>query len=120
MKTGDQKRFITGRILITDRHPAIHGGVVHIRLEDTTRIDAESLVITEQIIENIEHSDSETEIRFRVDIPEETLIDPKNSYSISVWIDVTGGGKPGSGDLFSERANRVLTQGYGDFIEVRL
>ena len=120
METKNKKRFIDGRILISGKHPDIAGGVAHIRLEDTSRADVESDVIAERIIDNIAHSDSGSEIRFRLDIPEEAVIDPSHFYCVRVWIDVSGGGKPDAGDLFSDRAYRVLTQGYGNSIDVTL
>jgi hypothetical protein len=120
MGNREQTLRIGGRILISPDIPAVSGGVAHIRLEEISRQDAESVAITETIIDGIEHGRDGTSVSFHLQVPESKTIDPNGIYSIRVWIDIDGDGKPGPKDLFSDRAYRVLTQGYGNTIEIRL
>ncbi len=89
-------------------------------MEDVSRADAESTVIAETIVENIEHNEKETEISFCLEIAGENRINPKNFYSVRVWIDTDSSGKPSAKDLFSDCAYRALTHGFGDFVKVKI
>lgn len=105
--------------MITEKQPAFRAAVAHIYLEDVSHTDAESITIAENVVENIDHSDEETEISFRLEI-EEDAVKSKNFYSVRVWIDTNGNGKPDAKDLFSNEAYRVLTHGFGSYIEIRI
>lgn len=119
MKSDKQKRSVDGRIIVAGKIPAFRGAA-HVYLEDVSRADAESVTVAETIVETIAHGEAEeTEIPFRLEIADESRINPKNFYSVRVWVDV-GGETPDARDLFSDRAYRVLTRGYGDFVEIRI
>ena len=47
-------------------------------------------------------------------------IDPEHDYSVRVWLDRDGDGQPGSGDMWSDQAYRVLTRGFGTEVTVIL
>jgi len=115
-----QHQSVSGRILISEKNPAFRKAKAYVYLEDTTYADAESVVVAESVLEDINHDGNETEIPFRLEITDESRIDPKNFYSVRVWINVDGEGEISKEDLLSLRAYRVLTQGFGDFVEIRL
>ncbi len=120
MKAENDNHSVGGRVLISNSHPAFRGGVVYVRLEEISRADAESALIAELIIENIDHGDTETEIPFRLEIPVDGRIEPMGMYSVRVWVDTDGDGKRAPDDLYSDRAYRVLTYGFGDYVEIKL
>ena len=99
---------------------AFRNAAAHIYLEDVSRADAESVIISEAVVSPVTHSGKETEIRFHLEIKDKRLINPKHAYSVRVWIDTDGDGQPGAADLFSDRAYRVLTQGFGDYVEIQI
>jgi uncharacterized lipoprotein YbaY len=113
-----QDLSVAGRILIAGKVPAFRGASAHLYLEDVSRADAESVVIAQAVVKNVNHSNEVTEIPFRLKIEDRELIDPKNYYSVRVWIDTDGDGKPSAKDLFSDRAYRVLTRGFKDYVEI--
>ena len=112
---------VGGRIIIAAEIPAFRRARVYIYLEDASRADSESVVISETVIEGVDHDDEEqNEITFRLDISDTERIDPKNFYSVRVWINKNGDGKADERDLFSDRAYRVLTGGFGDSVEIKI
>ena len=116
MTNEKQNLSVGGKISIAEKSPAFRDATAHIYLEDVSRADAESNIIAEAKIENLDHSDKVTEIPFRLEIADASLIDPKRFYSIRVWIET----EQGANDLYSDRAYRVLTHGFGDYIEIQL
>ena len=111
---------VSGRILIAEKIPAFREATAHIYLEDISHADAESVIVAETSVVNIEHSERETEITFGLEIADESLINPKNLYSVRIWIDTNGDGKPSATDLYSDRAYRVLTRGFRDSVEIKI
>ncbi len=115
----DQNSEVTGRIVISGKIPAFREAVAHVYLEDTTYADTESVTVAETSVEEVEHHGKETIIPFRLRITDESRVSPKKFYSVRVWVDISSG-EPGRNDLFSDRAYRVLTHGFGNFVEVRI
>lgn len=111
---------LCGRIIIAANIPAFRWARVYIYLEDASRADSESVVVSETVIEGVDHGKEQNEITFRLDISDPECIDPKNFYSVRVWINKSGDGKADERDLFSDRTYRVLTGGFGDSIEIKL
>ena len=111
---------VGGRIVIAETIPAFRTATVHIYLEDVSRADAESVIIAETSVVNIEHTGRATEVPFRLEVEDKSPINPKNLYSVRVWIDTGGDGKTSAADLYSDRAYRVLTGGFGDSVEIEI
>jgi uncharacterized lipoprotein YbaY len=109
---------VGGRIVIAEKTPAFRNGTVHVYLEEVSRADAESVTVAETVIEDVGHGGRDTEIPFCLGISDRNSINPKNSYSVRVWIDTDG--EPSAEDLFTDRAYGVLTRGFGDFVEVKI
>lgn len=123
MGSEKQNLSIGGRIVISEKSPAFCNGTAHIYLEGVSRADAESVFIVETIVENIRHEGEgkQTEILFSLEIADENQVSPQNSYSVRVWIDTdVNDGQFRANDLFSDRAYRVLTRGFGNSVEVKI
>jgi hypothetical protein len=104
--------FVTGQIIISSGVPQFSGGVAHIRLVDTTYQDAVGVSVSEMTISDIQHQGRDTILNFRLEISELDRIESKNDYSVQVWIDVSGNGKPQAKDLFTRQNYPVLTHGF--------
>ena len=123
-KSRDNLSFVHGRILISAATKAFSGGTAHIFLEDISRADAPRRVVAKIEINNIEHplkdsGNSATGISFRIDFLDEAY-NPKNYYSLRVWIDLNGDEKQSADDLYNDRVYPVLTRGAGNFAEIPL
>lgn len=114
---------IKGNILISAETGSFFGGTGHIYLEDTSRADAPAEIIAETGIEGIKHSynllKKQTTIPFQLSF-DEMQIDPRNIYSIRVWIDKDNNGKQNEWDLYSDEFYPVLTHNAGVFVEIRV
>ncbi len=78
MKSENQNVQVGGQIVIAEKIPAFRAGKVHVYFVDVSSSDAESTVIAETIVENIQHDKKETEISFCLEIAAQKRIDPKN------------------------------------------
>lgn len=127
-----KEALVRGRIVIPNRVPSFTGATAHIFLEDVSRADGESLVIAEAVITNVSHEPSGdkvvggegegdgTAISFTLSDPPGTVVDPRTSYALRVWIDRDSDGKEGPSDLYSDESHRVLTRGAGSDITVKV
>jgi uncharacterized lipoprotein YbaY len=114
---------VTGQVVIAASVAAFAAGVVHVRLEDVSYADAAARLIAETIVSGVTHDpaqsrDGQTAIAFRLTVVEE--IDPGHDYSVRVWLDRDGDGKPGSGDVWSDESYPVLTRGFGTEVTIVL
>jgi hypothetical protein len=96
---------------------------VHVRLEDVSDADAAAPLVAEAVMTGVDHHPAEspegkTVVAFRLTPSGD--IDPGRDYSVRVWLDRDGDGKPGRGDLWSDQAYRVLTRGFGTDVTVVL
>lgn len=115
---------IEGRIVFTSNIPAFNNASIHIYVEDISYADAEAIVLAEKIIQDVQHSSAtidkhrETIIYFNLPLGREVKINESNDYAVRVWVDMNRGGQNSSQDLYSDQSIRVLTQGYGNKIEI--
>lgn len=127
-----KEALVRGRIVIPNRVPPFTGASVHVYLEDVSRADGESVVIAEAVITNVSHKPSNdkvvgreregdsTAISFTLSAPPGTVVDPRASYAVRVWIDRDSDGKESPGDLYSDESYRVLTRGAGSDVTVKV
>ncbi len=117
----DNSSFVHGRILISAETGTFSGGTAHIFLEDVSHADAPSRIVAKTRIVNIRHQsgDAATNIPFRIDFLDAGF-NPKNYYSLRVWIDVNDDGEQNTDDLYSDQIYPVLTRGAGNFAEILL
>jgi len=114
---------VTGQVVIAASVAAFAAGVLHVRLEDVSYADAGATQVAETIVSEVTHDparsgDGQTVIAFRIAVADE--IDPGHDYSVRVWLDRDGDGKPGTGDLWSDQAYPVLTRGFGTEVTIAL
>jgi uncharacterized lipoprotein YbaY len=111
--------LVEGKIQISSGVGQFKKGIAHISLVDATYQDASSILIAETAILHVDHQEGETVLPFQLEIAEPDRIKPNNDYSIQIWIDRNGNGKPESGDLFSKENHPVLTHGFGNYAVIK-
>ena len=112
------KPLVKGEILFEKDVPSFSGAAVYIRLEDVSRMDAPSKVISEQVIRNVKYdSISHSRIAFALHAK---IPDTKARYAISVHVDLDGNGKLNVGDFINMESYPVLTHGYPNNVLVRV
>ena len=79
---------------------------IYVRLLNTSMADAPSAVVAEQVIDHIASSVSKLVFRLEPDSIEE-----RDTYIVSVLVDVDGDGKISKGDYISMQSYPVLTFG---------
>ena len=114
---------VSGRVVITGSVGAFAAGVVHVRVEDVSYADAAAPVVGEIAVSGVTHDparapEGRTVVAFRIEVL--GTIDPEHDYSVRVWLDRDGDGRPGHGDMWSDQAYRVLTRGFGAEVTVVL
>jgi uncharacterized lipoprotein YbaY len=110
--------LVTGKIIYDRSTKDFSEATVHIRLEDTSRQDAPSRVISEQVLTNVSHdATKEDGVKFMLygDIQNE-----QSRYTISVHVDVDRDGKLSSGDLINMQGYPVLTFGNPDNLSIHV
>lgn len=113
----DNVPLIKGEVIFEEER-SFSKATAYIRLEDVSRTDAPSKVITEQLIHDVSYeagSHAKLEFRLYGQIP-----DKRASYAIYVYLDLDGDGQVGHGDYISMESYPVLTFGYPDRVSVRL
>jgi len=109
--------LITGEILIPANTKIADTAVAYVHLLDTSRADAASTVISEQVIANVATKLSRGErIKF---VLYGEIQNPQASYSVSVHIDVDADGQVGVGDYINVQSYPVATFGYPSHVEVK-
>ena len=87
------------------------GAVVHLKLEDVSRLDAAAVVVAEAVLPLASGAAAGADIPFSITVP---AADEAASYGVRAHVDTTGSGDISSGDLVSSQAYPVLTQGHPD------
>jgi hypothetical protein len=111
---------VSGRVVIGASVAPFTSGVVHVRLEDVSFADKRASLVGEAVIRGITHdprrSAGSTVVAFRV--TPDRAIEDDHDYSVRVWLDCDGDGKPSSHDVWSGQACPVLTRGFGSDVTV--
>lgn len=99
-------RSVRGRIALPPEIPLERARAVRIQVEDTSRLDAPSIVVAEQCLEDID-LESAAEVPYCVDVPDDA-VEVGKRYSVRVHVDVNGTGDVTTGDYVSTAAYPVL------------
>jgi len=108
--------LVKGKIIFDRNTKPFSEAMVFIRLQDVSRQDAPSKLISEQVLTNVSYEATKAEgVKFMLygDIPNE-----RSRYSINVHVDVDGDGKMSSGDLINMQDYPVLTYGNPDNVSI--
>jgi hypothetical protein len=106
-------RTVSGTLRLADA--VAPGAVVHLKLENVSRIDAAAIVVAEAILPLADGAPSGANIPFSITVP---ATDEAASYGVRAHVDTTGSGDISPGDLVSKQAYPVLTQGHPDRVLV--
>lgn len=112
------KPLVTGEILFPAHSVLPNNALAYVHLLDTSLADAPSIIIAEEVIEDIAGKAARGE-RIRFAIYGE-IQNQRASYSVSVHIDVDRDGRVGAGDYINMQNYPVITFGYPNHIEVKV
>ena len=107
-----EKNTIRGQVVLPNVQLPNQTADLIVQVEDVSRADAPSQVVGEQRVSGVPVQAGQV-LPFAIEVPAEH-IDPRNSYSVRVHVDMTGSGKIEPGDLISTQSYPVLTRGYGN------
>jgi hypothetical protein len=95
---------VKGKLVIDSQTPSFTGAKVYVTLEDVGRIDAEAIIIHQEILHDKAHSEGKYDFfEFQFESAESNSIHPR--YNLRAHVDITGSGEVNEGDL-------VTTQSY--------
>lgn len=110
--------LITGEILFGAEMETLSGATVHVYLENVSRLDASSEIITKRVIDDVFHERG-TEKRLSFNLYGD-LHDERASYSIRVHVDRRGNEQINVGDYVTMESYPVLTFGYPNHVTIRV
>jgi uncharacterized lipoprotein YbaY len=91
------------------------GAVVHLKLEDVSRLDAAAVVVAEAVLSLADGASAGANIPFSITV---TATVEAATYAVRAHVDTTGSGDVTPGDLVSSQSYPVLTQGHPDRVVV--
>jgi uncharacterized lipoprotein YbaY len=110
--------LVKGEILFGDYTKSFSGATIYVRLEDVSKLDAPSKVISEQAIRNVSYdSDDNKVINFEL---YGTIPDSRASYAVSVHVDLNNDGKLNLGDLINMESYPVITYSNSNTVSVHV
>jgi uncharacterized lipoprotein YbaY len=99
------KPVVKGEIKFAGKPDVPASAKIYVRLLNTSLADAPSNIVAEQVIDHLRNDEK---IAFRL---EPDSINERDSYTVSVLVDVDGDGKISKGDYISMQSYPVLTFG---------
>jgi hypothetical protein len=114
---------VTGKVVFENVSRPFEKATLYVKLEDVSRQDALSVIVSEQVIKNVEITREEVETgRYRqIDfILRGSIKDSKGMYIISALLDVDRDGRMGIGDYITQEYYPVLTHGNPRFAVVHV
>ena len=103
------KPVVKGEIKIAGKPDLPASAKMYVRLLNTSLADAPSAVVAEQVIDHVGGALSKDEkVGFRL---EPDSINERDTYIVSVLVDIDGDGKISKGDYISMQSYPVLTFG---------
>ena len=109
---------VSGKIVLQSWRGERGTSTVYIRLQDTSRIDAPALTVSESIFQGVDMDELRgAGIDFRLEVDE---VDPRSRYEVRVLVDLDGDGRLSAGDYTNTMAYPVLTRGQPDHVEVHV
>ena len=117
--------LVTGELVISAAVAPFQGATAHLYLEDISYADAPAVVLADATIADLRHdpsatSDGDTVVPFALRARPSSPIARRNDYAVRAWVDRDSDGTTGPADLFSDQSYRVLTQGFGSTVTIRL
>ena len=109
--------LVTGNVVIEGGRP-FSGAQMRIMLEDVSRLDAPSIGIAEQVIDDVVYnpgSGASLEFSLHGAIPNE-----RANYTVRVHVDVDRDGQVSRGDYITMESFPVLTHGHPERVTVRV
>ena len=97
-----------GEIVFVDSAISFSNATVYVNLLDTSRADAPSSKIAEQVLRNVRYdSNSHHNITFHL----KAIIDePKGRYTVSVHVDINNNGRVDKGDFINMQSYPVVVR----------
>ena len=112
------KPVVKGEIVFATKPDLPASAKAYVRLLDTSLADAPSPVVAEQVIEHVARSLSKGEkVAF---VLEPNSIDERDTYYVSVLVDLDGDGKISKGDYISMQSYPVLTFGHPSEVTIEV
>lgn len=108
-------RTLTGTLYLRDAAPA--GSVVHMKVEDVSRLDAAAITVAQTSFRLDGAATAGTRLPFSLIVG---TVHERGSYSLRAHVDTTGSNSITSGDLISTRAFPVLAPGSADTVDVEV
>ncbi len=117
-----ERPLVRGQVIIGGFTPILTDASVHIRLEETSFADAAATILAEMVVPHVRSAPgADTVVTFELcPAPGAPGVDVRSDYSVRVWVDRDGDGRPGPGDLYSSERHPVLTRGFGDSATIKL
>jgi len=106
--------LVEGEVVFDEMGSSFTNATAYIRLEDTSRADAASGIVAEQVIQNVSHqtgAPDKLQISLYGQPPDE-----KAAYTVSVHIDVDRDKHISQGDYINMQSYPVLTFGHSNYI----
>ncbi|MCC6176305.1 MAG: YbaY family lipoprotein [Chloroflexi bacterium] len=97
--------LVTGDVVLPPGSPAFRDATLHVQLRDTSRADARSAVVANEVRNGISHTSGCTRLPFALRVP--TGLDSRATYLLHVHVDLNGSGKIESGDFITMASHRV-------------
>lgn len=107
-------RNVKGSIVLPPNTPSVLAKCVHVIAEDVSMMDAPSIKMAEQKLENLKLNPNE-EINFSLPVPEAAA---GHSLSLRVHIDLDGSNRITSGDLLTTAQYSIPNQGSAEGMRV--
>lgn len=108
---------VTGEILLPKGCVVSAGATAHVQLLDTSMADAPSMLVAEQVINDIAARIARGEaLTFEL---HGQVQSPHATYSVRVHIDQKGDGKVDLGDFVNKQSYPVITFGYPSHVVVQ-
>jgi len=106
--------FIKGEITV-ENGKSFQNATIYVRLEDVSKADAPSKVLSESILKNVNFDSSSAAIPFDLTVES---IDDNSDYNVSVHIDLNNNGKLDKGDFINMSSYPIRTP--NDFMKINV
>jgi uncharacterized lipoprotein YbaY len=109
---------IEGEILIEDTN-TIDKATTYVRIEDTSRANAPSKIVSENILRNVKFLSNLDQyvVPFNISVP---IVDENKMYTLSVHVDVNGNGKLDKGDYINMESYPVPLKRFKEKVMVKV
>ena len=112
------KPLVSGEISFAETSKPVSKATVYVRLEDVSRLDAASRLISEAVLHDVSLPGGDKD-RLKFDLYGE-VPDAKADYNVRVHVDVDGDGQVSRGDYITMESYPVLTWGQPSYVAVRV